>query len=138
MTPIIFLKDIIDAMRQLHPPPSDLVLPLSFYYQHEHTFVLDKTLFAQALVTTPHLSSSGFFGMVYEYILRCFIPKDPSLRFLELFKVVVAITRGDILRSVALVLGVNRLLAMVKDISGLCPIIVGEVFFRLISHSIVF
>jgi hypothetical protein len=34
----------------------------------------------------------------------------------------------DILRLVALVLGAGRLLTMVKDTSGLCPIVVGEVF----------
>jgi hypothetical protein len=33
---------------------------------------------------------------------------------------------------VALLLGVNRLLAMVKDASGLCPIVIGEVFLQLI------
>ncbi len=35
----------------------------------------------------------------------------------------------DIPRSMALVLGVNKLLAMTKDISGLCLIAIGEVFF---------
>jgi len=37
----------------------------------------------------------------------------------------------------ALVLGANKLLTMAKDISALCPIVVNEVFFQLISHSIV-
>jgi hypothetical protein len=35
-------------------------------------------------------------------------------------------------------LGASKLLTMVKDISGLRPIVVGKVFFQLISHSIVF
>jgi hypothetical protein len=34
-------------------------------------------------------------------------------------------------------LGANRLLAMAKDIGGLFPITIGEVFLQLISHSIV-
>ncbi len=42
-------------------------------------------MFTQALTTTPHLSSSGLSGMVYEHLSRCFIPKDPSSRLLELF-----------------------------------------------------
>jgi hypothetical protein len=67
--------------------------------------------------------------MVYEHISRCFIPKDPSSKFLELFQVVVTIVRGDILRSVALVLGVSRLLVMANDISSICHIILGEMFF---------
>jgi len=41
-------------------------------------------MFAKALITTPHLSLGGIFGMVYEHLLGCFIPKDPSLGFLEL------------------------------------------------------
>jgi ABC-type amino acid transport system permease subunit len=34
-------------------------------------------------------------------------------------------------------LGVNKLLAMAKDTSGLHLIAVGDVFFQFISHSIV-
>jgi len=75
--------------------------------------------------------------MVYEHLSRCFIPENPSLRFSELFQVIVVVTHGDIPRLVALVLGANKLLAMVKDIGGLCFIVVGEMFIRLINRSIV-
>ncbi len=37
----------------------------------------------------------------------------------------------------ALVLGVSILLAMAKDTSGFCLIIVGEVFFQFLNRSIV-
>jgi hypothetical protein len=67
--------------------------------------------------------------MVYEHLLGCFIPEDPFSRFLELFQVVVVIAYGYIFKSMALALGSNRLLVMAKDIGGLCPIIVSEVFF---------
>jgi hypothetical protein len=67
--------------------------------------------------------------MVYEHLSRCFIPKDPSSRFSELFQVVVIVARRDIPRSIALMLGANRLLAMAKDTSGLHLIVVCEVFF---------
>jgi hypothetical protein len=100
----------------------DLVPPPIFYYQH--TFVLDRTLFAQALATTPHFFSGG--PMVYEHLSEYFIPKDPSSKFLKLFQIVVI--HRDILRSVALVLGVSRLLVMAKDTNGFHPIIVGKVF----------
>ncbi len=95
-------------------------------------------MFVQALAIAPHLSLGEFFGMVYEHLSGCFIPKDPSSRFLEFFQVVVVVVvREDILKSITLVLGANKLLAMVKDIGGLHPIVVGKVFFQLISHSIV-
>jgi hypothetical protein len=73
--------------------------------------------------------------MVYEHLSKCFIPKDPSLGFLELFQVIVVCE--DIPRSVALVLEVSRLLAMTKDIGGFHPIVVGKMFLQLINHSIV-
>jgi hypothetical protein len=94
-------------------------------------------LFVQALTIISHLFSSGLSRMVYEHLLRCFILEDPSLRFLKLFQDAATVAHGDIPRSVALVLGVSKLLAMEKNTYGLCPIVIGNVFFQLISHSIV-
>jgi hypothetical protein len=64
---------------------SNFIPPPIFNYQPKHTFVLDMILFAQALAIVPHLSLGGLFGMVYECLSKCFILKDPSLGFLELF-----------------------------------------------------
>jgi len=102
---------------------------LFFDYQHEHTFVLDKILFAQTLAITPHLSSGGLSRMVYEHFLIWFILEDPSSKKLELFQATAIVAYADIPRSVALVLGANRLLAMTKDTGGLHLITVGGVFF---------
>jgi hypothetical protein len=87
------------------------------------------SLFAQALTTTLHWFLSGLFGMIYEHISKCFISKDPPLRFPELFQTIVVVVHGDILKSMALALGVNKLLAMAKDTSGLHFIVVSKVFF---------
>jgi len=75
--------------------------------------------------------------MVYKHLLGCFIPKGPSSRFMELFQAIIIVTHGDIHRSMALVLGANKLLAIAKDIRGFCLIIVGKTFFQLINRSIV-
>jgi hypothetical protein len=75
--------------------------------------------------------------MVYEHFSRCFIPKDPSLGFVELLQVATVIARGDIPKLVALMLGVRKLLAMTKDTKIFHPIVVSKVFFQLISHSVV-
>ncbi len=72
------------------------------------------------------MSSSGLFGMVYEHLSRCFIPEDPSLGFLKLFQVAF-VTRGVIFKLTTLLLGVNKLLAMAKDTSGLHHIAIGKV-----------
>ncbi len=93
-------------------------------------------MFAQALTTTPHLSSSGLSKMVYDHFLGCFIPKGPSLSFLGLFQVVI-VAHADILRSMALMLETNKFLTMTKTIENLHPIVIGEMFFRLINRSIV-
>jgi hypothetical protein len=128
MTPVIPSKNTVVALHRLHPPPLDLVLPLIFDYQPKHTFVLNRTLFAQLLTIVPHLSSSGLFGMVYEHLLICFIPENSSSWFSKLFQVTVVVTRKDIPRSMAIMLGANRLLPMAKDISGFRLIAVGEMF----------
>ncbi len=66
-----------------------------------------------------------------------FIPEDPSSWFSELFQVAIIVIHANIPRLVALVLGVNRLMAMAKDNDNLHLIVVAEVFFQLISHSII-
>jgi hypothetical protein len=98
---------------------------------------MNRILFAQTLTFAPHLSLGGFYGMVYEHLLGCLTPEDPSSWFSKLFQVVVIVIHGDILKSMALMLGSSKLLIMAKDIGGFCFIIVGEVFFQLINHSIV-
>ncbi len=125
------------TLHQLHLPPSNLVPPPSFYYQPKHIFVLDRILFTQALAIAPHLFSSGFSGMVFEHLSGCFILENPFSWFSKLFQVVAIVVCGDIPRLVASMLGVSKLLAMAKNIGGLCPIAIGKVFFWLISHSIV-
>jgi hypothetical protein len=66
--------------------------------------------------------------MVYEHFSRCFIPKDPSSKFSKLFQAATTFAHGGIPRLVAKVLGVSRLLIMVKDIGNLRPNAIGDVF----------
>jgi hypothetical protein len=68
MMPTIPLKNIVATLHQLHPLLLDHVLPFIFYYKLEHTFVLDRTLFTQALATSPYLSLGELFRMVYEHL----------------------------------------------------------------------
>jgi hypothetical protein len=137
MTPTISLEDTVVALHQLHLLPLDLVLPPISNYQPKHIFFINKTLFTQALPDVPHLSLSGFFRMVYEHLLGCFIPKDPSSGFLELFQVAIVVVHGDMLKVMALMLGANILLVVVKDFGGIRLIIVNEMFLRLISHCLI-
>ncbi len=97
--PIIPSKDTIVALRHLNPLPLNLVLPPIFYYQPKHIFIVDRTLFAQFLAIVPYLFLGGLSGMVYEHLLGCFIPKDPSSKFSKLFQVIVIIVSRDILSA---------------------------------------
>jgi hypothetical protein len=74
--------------------------------------------------------------MVYEHLLECLIPKDPSSRFLEIFQAAITIAHGDTSELMALILGLVWL-TMAKDTTSLCPITICEMFLQLISHSIV-
>jgi len=65
MTSAIPSKDTVVALGQLHPLALHLILLPIFNYKHEHTYVLDMIVFAQALTIVPHLSLDGLFGMVY-------------------------------------------------------------------------
>jgi hypothetical protein len=69
--------------------------------------------------------------MVHEHLSGCFISKDPSLGFSELFQIVVVV-HGDIMKLVTLMLGASRLLAMAKDTSGLRPNVLSKIFFDLL------
>jgi hypothetical protein len=91
MTSTIPSKDIVAVLRQLHSFPSKHVPALTFDFQPEHTFVLDKTLFVQALTIAPHLSLGGLSRIFYEHFSRCFILEDPSSRFSKLFQVVIIV-----------------------------------------------
>jgi hypothetical protein len=98
---------------------------------------MDKTLFAQTLTIIPHLSLGGLYGMVYEHLSNYFILENPSLGFSELFQATVVVAHGDILKSMALMLGVNKLLAMARDSKGLHLIAIGKMFSSIISCFII-
>jgi hypothetical protein len=93
--------------------------------------------FAQTLTIIPHLSLGGLYGMVYEHFLNYFILENPSLRFSELFQATIVVAHGDILKSMALMLGAGKLLAMARDSKVLHLISIGKMFSSIISFFIV-
>jgi hypothetical protein len=54
--------------------------------------------------------------------------RGPILKVFGIIPSYYYVTCGDILRLMALMLGINKLLAMAKDTKGLCFIVVSEVF----------
>jgi len=57
--------------------------------------------------------------MVYEHLSKCFIPNDPFSKFSKLLQATNVIAHGDILKSMAVMLGASKLLVMAKDTRGL-------------------
>ena len=101
-----------------------------------HAFVLDRECFIQALRTSPIHSSAGVFGGVFEHYRDALDPADPASGFDLLFQVAARVVRGDILASVARMLGASRLIALWKARGGVRPLAVGEGFYRLFSKAI--
>jgi len=75
--------------------------------------------------------------MVYEHLSNYFILENPSLGFSKLFQATVVVAHGDIRKSMALMLGANKLLAMARDSKGLHLIAIGKMFSSIISCFII-
>jgi hypothetical protein len=87
MMPTIPSENTIATLCQLHPLPSNHVP------QHEHTFVMDRTLFAHALTIAPHLTLGGLSGMAYEHLSKCSILEDTSSNY---FKLLLLLPMGSL------------------------------------------
>jgi hypothetical protein len=85
-----------------------------------------------------HLSTSGFFGIVFEHFQDYFHPKNLANGFPQLFQLCFYIAQGHIPPQIAHVLKVAHLLAMTKPLSGVCPIAMGEALYRLTSRTLCF
>jgi len=80
-----------------------------------------------------HLSASGPFGMVFEYLWDYFHPKDSTSGLFQLFQLCFHIAQGHIPPQNAHVFRAACLLAMTKPSSGVHPIAVEETLYQLIS-----
>jgi hypothetical protein len=85
-----------------------------------------------------HLSASGIFGMVFEHLRDCFHPEDSTSGFLQLFKLCSHIVKSQIPLQIASVLCTAHLLTMTKPSGKVCPIIVGQAMYQLISRTLCF
>jgi len=70
------LAKIIVALRHLHTLAKVDLPPFVDDFHLKTNFVLDGEAFIYALTCSPHLSSNGPLGMVYELLQDCFVPDD--------------------------------------------------------------
>ncbi|KAL2643240.1 hypothetical protein R1flu_010827 [Riccia fluitans] len=75
--------------------------------------------------------------MVFKLLWDCFTPEDPASGFDLLFNLCTHIAQGRLSAPTAYLLGASRLLALEKP-SGVRPIAVDEVLYRLVSCSLGF
>jgi hypothetical protein len=86
----------------------------------------------------PNLSISGFYGMVFKHFQNCFHLKSFVNGFLQLFQLCFHIAQGHIPCQIAHILGVACVLAIIKPLGGVLPIIVREVLYQFTSHALCF
>ncbi|KAL2634304.1 hypothetical protein R1flu_005783 [Riccia fluitans] len=94
--------------------------------------------FSMALARSPHLSSGGPLGMVFELLRDCFTPQDPTSGFDLLFDLCTHIAQGRVFPSTAYLLGASRLLALEKPSGSVRPIVMEEVLHRLVACTLGF
>jgi hypothetical protein len=83
-----------------------------------------------------HLLVSGPSGMVFNHLQDYFDLKDLAHGFIQLQQLCSHVATCRIRGFVAQVLGVSRLLALVKPSSGIHPIVVEELFYWLVSRAL--
>ncbi|KAL2653584.1 hypothetical protein R1flu_021712 [Riccia fluitans] len=76
--------------------------------------------------------------MVFELLRDCFTPEDLASGFDLLFDLCTHIAQGRVFASTAYLLGASRLLALEKPSGGVRPIVVGEVLYQLVAHTLGF
>jgi hypothetical protein len=79
------LAKTIVALRHLHPLAKVDLPPFVDDFHPNTNLVLDREAFIYALTCSPHLSSNGPLGMVYELLQDCFVPDDFTSGFVFFF-----------------------------------------------------
>jgi hypothetical protein len=80
------------------------------------------------------LLANGPFGMVFKHLQDSFDPKDLTNGLIHLHQLCSHVAMRHIFGSMIRVLGTSRFLVLAKPSSGIHPIVVEEVFYRLMSR----
>ncbi len=106
-------------------------------FHHEIEVILNWEAFICTLASSPHLSSSGPSGMVYELLWYCFVLHDFTNGFDLFFKVCGHIVRGHIPPTILHLFSTSWLLALEKQYGGIRPIAISEVTYCSIAYTLV-
>ncbi len=82
------------------------------------------------------LSVGGPFGMVFKHLRNSFNLEDSANGFIELQQLCSHVVINRFPRSMARILGANRILALVKPFSGIRLIIMGEALYQLMNKAL--
>ncbi len=97
-------------------------------------FSLDS--FRSIFIRSLHLLACDFLSMLFEHLKNLFDLEDSTSGFPQLFQVCSHVVIGHILRPIAQVFGVARLLALAKPFGSIQLIIVGEILYWLVSRTL--
>jgi hypothetical protein len=133
-TPLV--KTIV-AFRHLHPLVEVDFLHFVNDFHPEMDLVLDKEAFISILTHSPCLSFGGPSSMVYKLLGDCYVPDNFANGFDLFFEICRHIACGHVLPSLSHLLVALRLLVLDKQVRGIQPIMIGEVIYRLVAHTLV-
>jgi hypothetical protein len=103
-------------------------------FHHDTKVTLDGEAFVSVLARSPHLSSGGLSGMVYEYLWNYFVLDDFASGFNLFFEVCGHIVWGHVPLSISHLLFAFWFLTLEKQFGGICPITISGVTYCLVAH----
>jgi len=121
--------DTIAALCHFHPSAKVDLLLFVYNFHPKMNIVLDKEAFISALTRSPRLSSGDPLCMVYELLHDCFVLDDSISGFDILFELCGHIFCGHVPPLVSRLLVASQLLALEKQVGGICRIAIGEVIY---------
>lgn len=134
LTPPMASLRMVNTLLALYPPNIDSsCLDSLLNFQPYSNFELSMNFFRLTFLHMFHLLAHGPFGMVFEHLWDSFDLGDSRSGFIQLHHLCFHVASSHILWSMAWVSGVNRLLILAKLSGGIRLIIMGEVFYHLVS-----
>lgn len=107
---------------------------MEFYLEVDLDFSLN--MFRSAFIHSTHLSTKGPLGMIFQHFWNIFDPNDSTSSFSQLFLVCFYVVIRHIHENITKTLGATRMLTLAKPSISIWLIVVGEVFYWLMSRTL--
>ncbi len=134
LTPPLASLQMVNTLLALCPPNIDSpCLDSLLNFQPYSNFEFSLNFFRSTFLHMFHLLAHGPFGMVFEHFWDYFDLGDSKIGFIQFHQLCFHVAFSCILWSVAGVSGVSWLLILAKPSGGIRLIIMGKMFYHLVS-----